>query len=166
MFQKLSVQSSELVIKKMRISQYKKNNPANPVILSKILRPFFSCFLCFSWLKLLSFMLFMSFMVNIYSAPAKLAIIGDTEKYKNQVDLLTVELSQDKNVILLERSDWDYLLREHEISQSNIAQKSIQFGRLLGADGLIIVTEETIKDKKYLLSKLLGSSALSDNYTK
>ncbi len=138
-YYQLSVSSKQLAVNSHKFNK-KYVYPENPVILSKIF----------------IFMLFMSFMVNIYSAPAKLAIIGDTEKYQNQVDLLTVELSQDKNVHLLERSDWDYLLREHEISQSNIAQKSIQFGRLLGADGLIIVTEETIKDKKYLLSKLLA----------
>ncbi len=136
--EQLAVSSQQLAVSSQQFN--KKVNPANPVILSKLFLFFF----------------FMSVMVNIYSEPAKIAIIGDTEKYQNQVDLLTVELSQDKNVHLLERSDWDYLLREHEISQSNIAQKSIQFGRLLGADGLIIVTEETIKDKKYLLSKLLA----------
>ena len=107
-------------------------------------------------IKTLCFILFMVNISAIYAEPAKIAIIGDTEKYQKEVDLLTVQLSQDENIHLLERSDWDYLLREHEISQSNIAQKSIQFGRLLGADGLIILSEETIKDKKYLTSKLLA----------
>jgi hypothetical protein len=88
--------------------------------------------------------------------PIKIAIIGDTKKHLTDIDLLTVNLSANDNIHVLERSEWDYLLREHTISESNIGQSSIKIGRLLGADGLIILTEEEVKGKKYLLSKLVA----------
>jgi hypothetical protein len=42
--------------------------------------------------------------------PVKIAIIGDTEKHLVDMDLLTVKLSSDDNIHVLERFDWDYLL--------------------------------------------------------
>ncbi len=116
-------------------------------------------FPCFLWSKKTIFILLMFFMVNIsaYSAePAKIAIIGDTEKYQNEIDLLTVELSQDENVHLVERSDIDYILKEHGIALSKVSEQSLKIGQLIGADGLIIVKEISIDGKKFLSSRLIS----------
>ena len=102
--------------------------------------------------------------------PVKVAIIGDTEKHLKDLDMLTVKLSEDKNIHVLERSDWDYLLRERSISMSQIGQSSVKIGKLLGADALIILTEEEIgkgqsakgaegqsgEGKTYLFTKLVA----------
>jgi len=88
--------------------------------------------------------------------PVKIAIIGDTEKFLPQLDMLTVKLSEDPNLSLLERSDWNYLLRERTISASKIGQSGVEIGRLLGADALIILTEDIVANKKVLLTKLVA----------
>ena len=102
-------------------------------------------------LRLSAFVL-MLFYVNFADAqdeaidkPVKIAIIGDTEKHLADLDMLTVKLSADDNIHVLERSDWDYLLRERKISKSKIGQSSVEIGGLLGADALIILTKKTAK---------------------
>jgi len=93
---------------------------------------------------------------SLETKPVKIAIIGDTEKFLPQMDLLTVKLSEDPNIQILERSDWDYLLRERTISASKIGQSSVKIGRLLGADALIILTEKIVGKKKVLFTKLVA----------
>ena len=70
--------------------------------------------------------------------PIRIAIIAEDESVRKEADLLTVELSQKPGLELLERTQIEKIFQEQAISAT---QKGgmLQLGRLLGADGLIII---------------------------
>lgn len=65
--------------------------------------------------------LFFCFFVSVLAAkPVKVALTGD----RNLVDLLTAELSSDKGIALLERSEIEKLLREHKLNASTLTPET------------------------------------------
>ncbi len=88
-------------------------------------------------------------------APVKIAIIAD-ESLREYADILTVELSKDKDLVLLERSKIDKIFKEQQISVENLGAKSIELGKLLGADGLIILKKINFDKKEFVVSRLVA----------
>ena len=68
----------------------------------------------------------------------RIAIIAEDETVRKEADLLTVELSQKSGLELLERTQIEKVFQEQAISATQKAG-ALQLGRLLGADGLIII---------------------------
>lgn len=88
--------------------------------------------------------------------PANIAIIDLTCENKQAIDLLTVELAQQKDFITLERSEIDKVLKEHEIALSNSTTNYLKIAKLLKADGLILINKLKIKNREILLSRLVA----------
>ena len=78
--------------------------------------------------------------------PAKLAIIAESERANEASDLLTVQLSGNTNVQLLERNQIDQVYREQGLSAGN--KDFIKMGQILGADGLILMDVTPEKKSK------------------
>lgn len=69
--------------------------------------------------------------------PARLALISLAEETRAAADLLTVLLSTNPGLQLLERNEIERVCREQRLSVGT--QAPLQLGRLLGADGLLLL---------------------------
>ena len=86
----------------------------------------------------------------------KIGILGDTDKHMGQIDDLTRLLSETPNVSVVERSDIDRILAEHSISLSSFNDSCAEGGRLIGADGLIVIKEFSWDGKTALGVRLVS----------
>ncbi len=102
------------------------------------------------------FFLFASFIAFAGDNPVKIAIIGETDKFQPEIDALTIELSKKHNLIILERSDIDKILEEQSIILSDISKSSIRIGKLLGADGIILIKGFESGGNKYVGARLVA----------
>src|SRR4051812_2747968 len=71
------------------------------------------------------------------NAPVRLALIAETGDAVSASDLLTVELSKNPQINLLERNEIDKVYREQGLSAAN--RDYLKLGQVLGADGLLLV---------------------------
>lgn len=69
--------------------------------------------------------------------PVKLALIGESDDAAGAVDLLTAQLSGDSGIQLLERDEIEKVYHEQGLSEAN--RNDLQLGRVLGADGLLLL---------------------------
>ena len=77
-------------------------------------------------------------------APARIAIIAAGREYDMAIDLLTVELSQRKDIILLERNEIEKVIREQKLTAGGLTDRdALKLGQILGADGILAL--ETAK---------------------
>ena len=76
---------------------------------------------------------------SLLAAPIKVALLGE----KNQVDLLTVELSGDQGIVLLERSEVEKVLREHQLNANALTPETIT-KHFPHADIFAVVTERRL----------------------
>ncbi|MFA6291047.1 MAG: CsgG/HfaB family protein [Victivallales bacterium] len=58
---------------------------------------------------------------------------------ENYADLLTAELSKQKDLNVIERVEINKILKEQEISSANSPDGYLKLGKLLKADGLVII---------------------------
>jgi hypothetical protein len=70
--------------------------------------------------------------------PVKLALVAETGTAAAAVDMLTAELSGQPALQLLERTDIERVYREQGLSAENL--DSLKLGKVLGADGVMIVS--------------------------
>ncbi len=87
--------------------------------------------------------------------PAKVAIIADGG-LQNLSDLLSVELSKDAEICLLDRAALDKVFNEHKISLENYGGSPFELGKLVGADGLIIIKKFKFDGKELAVSRLVA----------
>ena len=78
--------------------------------------------------------LVVNFSLPAAEKPANIAIIDLDGGYGEAVDLLIVELAQQKDLIILERSEIDKILKEHEIALSNIGSNYLTWHVEIPAD--------------------------------
>lgn len=71
------------------------------------------------------------------NAPARLALISETEETARAADLLAARLSTGAKISLLERNDIDRVRREQGMAAAN--RDDVRLGRILGADGLLLL---------------------------
>ena len=71
------------------------------------------------------------------NAPVRLALIAETDQASAAGDILTVELSKNPNVTLLDRNEIDKVYREQGLSAVN--RDYIKLGQVLGADGVLLL---------------------------
>ena len=72
-------------------------------------------------MKRLLILFFCCFVSVLAAEPIKVALTGD----RNLVDLLTAELSNDKEIALLERSEIAKVLREHKLNASALTSETV-----------------------------------------
>lgn len=91
--------------------------------------------------------------------PVKIAIIGNPEKHRFRIDILTEKFSQQPGLTLLERNDIDYIIKEHKLAATALARNGLRIGQLIGADGVIIVSTVKVSAKDYIYFRLVSVKA-------
>ena len=71
------------------------------------------------------------------NAPVRLAILPETPDTGAAADVLTAEFTKNANVHLLERAEIERVYREQGMSAAN--RDDLKLGRILGADGLLLL---------------------------
>ena len=71
------------------------------------------------------------------NGPVRLAIVPETVEVGAAADVLTAEFTKNNNVHLLERAEIERVYREQGLSAAN--RDDLKLGRLLGADGLLLL---------------------------
>lgn len=85
------------------------------------------------------------------AAPAvRLAVVPEAEALQAAADLLTVVLSTNEQVALVERAQLDQVIREQELASAN-ARNYVKLGELLGADGLLVLQEPDAVDRPEII---------------
>ncbi len=84
----------------------------------------------------------------------RLALIAQDPAVQTTADLLAVELSQKKNLQLLERSEIERVYREQKLSASN--KDRLKLGQILGADGLLLLSHIQEGTNQFLQAHLIA----------
>jgi hypothetical protein len=88
------------------------------------------------------------------SEPVRLAISGDPA-FANEADLITVELSKLPDLVLLERQQILKFAEEHSLHTEKSGD-SVTLGKLLGADGLLILSPTELDGRKLIAARLVA----------
>ena len=102
-------------------------------------------------LALLAFTLDLSAQSN---APVRLAIVSETDEAAVAADVLTADLSNKKNLQLLERNEINKAYREQGLSAGN--QDFLKLGQMLGADGLLLLDVVRTPQTTNLMARLIA----------
>jgi hypothetical protein len=86
--------------------------------------------------------------------PVRLALIAESADTAAASDVLTVELSRHSDVRLLERNEVERIYREQGLSAAN--QDYLKLGRMLGADGLLILQGSKVREPLRLSVRLVA----------
>jgi hypothetical protein len=87
-------------------------------------------------------------------SPAKLAIVAEQESLRQVGDLLTVELSSKPGLQLLERTEIEKVYHEQELSSAN--RDVLKLGKILGADGLLLIRHSTEATNQFVEVRLVA----------
>ena len=87
-------------------------------------------------------------------APVRLAIITEAADFARAADLLTVELSSQPQVQVLERAQMEKIYREQQLSAAN--HDYVKLGRMLGADGLLLMSKAADGTNDYVGVRLVA----------
>ncbi|MGA2870489.1 MAG: calcium-binding protein, partial [Verrucomicrobiota bacterium] len=100
------------------------------------------------------------------NAPVKLALISETDEAIPAADLLTAKLSGDDKIQLLERDQIEKVYQEQSLSAAN--KDYLKLGRILGADGLLLLnitrTPQTTKLTTRLIAVKPGVILADENF--
>jgi TolB-like protein len=88
------------------------------------------------------------------NAPVRLAIVPETTGAGTVADVLTAEFSKNSQVHLLERAEIERVYHEQELSAAN--RDDLKLGRLLGADGLLLLGTSTAGPEQSLNVRLIA----------
>lgn len=94
---------------------------------------------------------------GICRAQTRLAIIAESPDLSPAADILTAELSKDDHVAILERAQIAKILQEQSLAATQSANKDyIKVGRLLNADGLLILGLAEKEDRQVIVCRLVA----------
>ena len=88
------------------------------------------------------------------NTPVKLALISETDEVMPAADLLTAKLSGDDKIQLLERDQIEKVYQEQSLSAAN--QDYLKLGRILGADGLLLLNVARTPEGTKLTARLIA----------
>jgi hypothetical protein len=88
------------------------------------------------------------------SAPAKIAVLSSGPSSAPFSDLLTLELSKLANVTVLERDQIEQIMAEQSLGPLR-NQDAIRIGRLLNAEGMVLLEGRVAREEQELLSARL-----------
>jgi Ca2+-binding EF-hand superfamily protein len=86
--------------------------------------------------------------------PVRLALIAETGEVSAAVDILTAKLSGNGKIELLERDEIEKIYQEQGLSAAN--QDYLKLGRLLGADGLLLLNVARTPETTNLTARLIA----------
>jgi TolB-like protein len=86
--------------------------------------------------------------------PVRLALIAESDAAASVADVLTAELSSQKNLQLLERNEIEKVYREQGLSARN--KDYLKLGQILGADGLLLMDTAQEGTNQFLNVRLVA----------
>jgi Ca2+-binding EF-hand superfamily protein len=86
--------------------------------------------------------------------PVQLALISETDEASVDSDILTAQLSGNQKIHLLERDEIERVYREQGMSAAN--RDDLKLGRILGADGLLLLDVVRTKQATNLMARLIA----------
>jgi hypothetical protein len=86
---------------------------------------------------------------------ARLAIIAEAREAASIADMLTVSLSRQPQISLLERGEIERVYREQNLAAA--PADFLKLGQVLGADGLVVVTPLLEGTNRFLLARLVAA---------
>ncbi len=93
-------------------------------------------------------------------AQTRIAILGDAEANRVEIDCLTAAFSKEPGVDLVERSAIDKIVAEHKLSAMGLsAADAVKAGAMLGAKGVIIVKPFDWEGKSVLSARLVATES-------
>jgi Ca2+-binding EF-hand superfamily protein len=88
------------------------------------------------------------------NAPIRLALVSEAGETFTAADVLTADLSGQKNLQLLERDEIEKVYREQGLSAAN--QDYLKLGQILGADGLLLLEVVRTPQATNLMMRLIA----------
>ncbi len=88
----------------------------------------------------------------------RLAVVG-AHADAELADLLTAELSRQDGVVLVERDEISRIVEELELSQLTSGDEWLRAGRLLGAQGLLLLSRDTIAGQPVELARFIATDS-------
>ena len=94
---------------------------------------------------------------GVFAENPRIVILSANE-YTGWGDLLTAELSQAGFADLIERNSIDKLVNERNLTRAGLSVKeAIQWGSLLGADGVLVVDSHNTPTEELVLTRLIST---------
>jgi hypothetical protein len=91
----------------------------------------------------------------VHAEPTRLAVVATDRTLDSAADVLTVALSKEAGVTLLERGEINRILGEQQLTAVS-AGECVRVGRLLGADGLIVLRHAQVQSQELLVADLVS----------
>lgn len=92
----------------------------------------------------------------VSGAPSvRLAVVPESEDLRTAADLLTVALSTNEQVVLVERAEMDKVLLEQALAAGQ-GRNLVRLGELLRADGLLVLQRPEAEDRPELFATLIA----------
>jgi hypothetical protein len=88
------------------------------------------------------------------NVPARLALLAESPDASAALDVLTAQLSGNKNLQLLERNEIEKVYREQGLSVAN--RDYLKLGQILGADGLLLMETAREGTNQFLNVRLVA----------
>lgn len=88
------------------------------------------------------------------NAPVRLALVTESSEAMTAADILTAQLSSEQKIHLLERDEIGKVYREQGMSEAN--RDDLKLGRILGADGLLLLNVVRTPQATNLTSRLIA----------
>lgn len=105
-------------------------------------------------LSIISFLLWATCLISAQPA-TRIAIVAIQEETRGPADLLTAGLTANTNIALVERNELDKAMRESDLARGQGAD-IVDFGRLLNADGLVLLETVGSSNTLQLASRLVA----------
>jgi hypothetical protein len=96
----------------------------------------------------------LAFVFAASAEPIRLAVVATDRTLDPAADVLTVALSKDARVTLLERGDINRILGEQQLSAST--GECVSLGRLLHADGVIVLRRAQVQQQQLIVADLVS----------
>ena len=93
------------------------------------------------------------------NAPVRLALIAEGDESSQTSDILTVELSKNPQIKLLERNEIEKVYHEQGLSSAN--RDYLKLGQVLGADGLLLVRASAATNNAPVVVSVVARNAKS-----
>jgi curli biogenesis system outer membrane secretion channel CsgG len=88
------------------------------------------------------------------NAPVRLAVVSETSEAMTVADVLTAQLTGNSKIQLLERDQIEKVYREQGMSEAN--RDDVKVGRILGADGLLLLNVVRTPQTTNLTARLIA----------
>ena len=94
------------------------------------------------------------------AAQTRIAVLGDVEQNRAEIDCLTAALSKDQNISLVERSAIDKIIAEQKLSALGMnTADAVKAGAMLGAKGVIAIKSFEWEGKPVLSASLVATDS-------